>query len=397
MGLKEPVVFSQLSGEPRHRALVQHGWHNLLAHHGQPNGMFSGDEFLHGRGSTQGTELCTVVETLASLQTALRITGKLWAADAIERIAYNALPAMLAPDFRSRQYFQMPNQIECTPGNRSFHVPHGNDLLFGLETGFGCCTANLHIGWPRFAQHLWMRRSDGGIAALLLAPSRVRFACEGVPVEIEEETSYPFSETVRFVIHTAEEAAFRFTVRIPSWADDYAVYLNDRRTETCALPGTSVDLHRTWRDGDTLTLVLPMPLLVKPYDDTSIVERGPLLFALRIGEEWRRVGGSELFPDFELHPTSPWNYALRVRPDHPESDIEVVESVSHTLPWSQDGAGVALRVAAQRLPQWMAPNGSSDAPPTAPASQNAVESVSLIPYGCARLRISMFPVISPDE
>jgi len=50
-----------------------------------------------------------------------------------------------------------------------------------------------------------------------------------------------------------------------------------------------------------------------------VVARGPLVFALPLGEEWRRihadVPGRELpHADWEVHPTSPWNFALAPAP-----------------------------------------------------------------------------------
>ena len=54
--------------------------------------------------------------------------------------------------------------------------------LYGLEPNFGCCTANMHQGWPKFAAHLWMKTPDEGIVAAAYAPSRAEFRSRGTPV-----------------------------------------------------------------------------------------------------------------------------------------------------------------------------------------------------------------------
>jgi hypothetical protein len=115
MGFKEPALYSQRSHRPADAGSVRHGWEQTLEYHGQIQGTFSSDELLHGRGPTQGAELCALVETISSLATSLRVSGASWPADAIERLAYNALPAMLTPDHCGHQYCQQPNQISCTP------------------------------------------------------------------------------------------------------------------------------------------------------------------------------------------------------------------------------------------------------------------------------------------
>ena len=48
---------------------------DLTQYHGLPNGMFSCDEHLAGRDPSHGSELCTVVESMFSLERALAITG----------------------------------------------------------------------------------------------------------------------------------------------------------------------------------------------------------------------------------------------------------------------------------------------------------------------------------
>lgn len=398
MGMKEPMVYSQLSPRSDLRRVFRDGWERLMAHHGQINGMFSGDEFLHGRGSAQGTELCTIVEQLSTFQTAFKISGETWIADAMERIAYNALPATLSADHCSHQYFQLPNQIECTPGGRNFHVHHETDLLFGTATGYGCCAANFHMGWPQFVNHLWLATADGGLCAPILAPSVVTASVAGGRrVSVVEDTNYPFADSARFVVRSDAAVIFPLYLRVPGWAESFEIFLNegdDAGARPCPQPGLHV-IEREWRNGDSVTLKLPMRARVSDWERGSIgIERGPLVYALRIGEEWRQVGGSEPFGDCELHPTTPWNYGLIVDRAAPEASIAVEPHPLGKQPWAQDGAAVHLRVAAQRLPDWQVDGGVSAPLPEGELRPNTpTETVTLIPYGCARLRISMFPAI----
>ena len=396
MGLKEPAVYFQRSNDPRHLAALRTGWERTMAHHGQIQGTYSGDEFLHGRGSTQGTELCTIVELLSSFQTAVRISGELWLADAMERIAYNALPAMLSADHRAHQYFQLPNQIECTPGGRNFHVHHETDLLFGPATGYGCCAANFHGGWPGLVNHLWLATRDGGLMALLLAPCTVTAALDDAQtVTITEDTDYPFDETIRFIVQPSAPATFPLHVRIPGWAQKVSATLNGRRVRVTRNPSmpSILTVARTWQPNDTLVMRLPMPVRLSLWERGSVgAERGALVYALRIGEEWRTVSGSAAFPDYEVHPTTAWNYGLVLDPDEPTKSFRVRRRPRAAQPWSQDGAGVCLRVRGKRLPDWVRGEGVSGPIPQNDLDPNTpVELLTLIPFGCARLRIAMFP------
>jgi DUF1680 family protein len=362
-----------------------------MAHHGQIEGLYSGDELLHGRGSTQGTELCTVVELLASFATAQRIGGEAWLGDAIERIAYNALPAMWSPDLRAHQYFQLPNQIECTPGARAFWVPHDTDLLFGVAPGYGCCAANGHVGWPRLVQHLWLATPDG-LAAPILAPCEVLTRVHGEPVRIVEETDYPFGEEVRFSVRLARPLHFALTIRVPDWAAQWGIAGAPAPAAADAPPGY-VRIERTWRDRDAVVLSLPMPVRISHWERGSIgVERGPLVFALGIGEDWRAVAGTPPFCDYELYPTGAWNYGLEVDPAAPARTIHAGHRRGAAQPWAPDGAPLVLAARGRRIPAWRAESGVSGAIPEPPIS-GAGDPVplTLIPYGSARLRIAMFP------
>jgi uncharacterized protein len=42
--------------------------------------------------------------------------------------------------------------------------------IYGLEPHYGCCTANMHQGWPKFVKKLVMATPDGGLAIVAYGP-----------------------------------------------------------------------------------------------------------------------------------------------------------------------------------------------------------------------------------
>ena len=130
----------------------------LDRYHGQATGIFTCDEHLAGRSPSQGTELCTVVEAMYSLEVLAAIIGDPRLGDRLEMLAFNALPATFKKDMTAHQYDQQCNQVICTAAGEHVYVSNEADAnLYGLEPNFGCCTANMHQGWPKFVSHLWMK------------------------------------------------------------------------------------------------------------------------------------------------------------------------------------------------------------------------------------------------
>ena len=181
MAVKAHALWWRLSGAETDRNAVYDMIEKLDRYHGMATGMFTGDECLAGRSPTQGTELCAVVEYAYSLETLLSILGDPVFGDRLEKVVFNALPATFSPDMWAHQYDQQLNQVECSvQDGRTWNTNGPESNLFGLEPNYGCCTANLSQGWPKFAAHLWMRAPDGGLAALAYAPARSNLTRRGL-------------------------------------------------------------------------------------------------------------------------------------------------------------------------------------------------------------------------
>ncbi len=399
MAPKGPALWWRLTGEERDRVAAYDIIAKLDQYHGMVTGVFSGDECLAGLSPTQGTELCAVVEYAYSLEHLLALLGDPAFGDRLEKIVFNALPATFSPDMWAHQYDQQVNQVECSiRPDRTWNTNGPESNIFGVEPNYGCCTANLSQGWPKFAAHLWMATQDGGLAAVAYAPSRVETTVQGQAVTVELDTDYPFRETLRFSVTAAAPVRFPLHLRIPAWAQGAEVRVAGEAA-TSARPGSFHRVERAWTGTTEIVLHLPMrPALVSRPSRTVAVERGPLVYALRIGEDWRRVHADKPYrelphADWEVYPTTPWNYALAVGRSA-EDAITFIEQPIGPLPFSPEGAPVIATAQARRVPAWQMENGSAGELPAGPVtSDEPLEQVTLIPYGCTNLRITEFPIL----
>jgi len=386
MALKASPVWSLLSGKDEDRQALLHQLSEIDHYHGLPNGIFSADEHFAGRNPSQGTELCTVVETMFSLEIALAVMGTPALGDRLERIAYNCLPGTFTDDMWAHQYNQQPNQVQCSLNHKPWTTDGPESNLYGLEPNFGCCTANFHQGWPKLTTSLWMTSSDDGLVATVYGPCELHTTIRNTAVHITEETDYPFREKIHIAVHPEKSINFPLQLRIPAWAKDARIRVNEQ-TQPAPQPGTFAKIERTWKQGDTVEFTLPLEARAnKGFNNSIAFERGPLVFSYPIGEDWLKLRDRGMTADWQVYPTTQWNYAVST------DSITATESPLAESPFTLKGAPVKLEVKARKVPTWVAEDGVANPVPQSPVTTDQPEeTLTLVPYAAAKLRITAFP------
>ncbi len=417
MAIKYPGLWYQQSKDERFKKAVFSGIEKYDLNHGQTGGRFSGDEHLSGKSPSHGTEFCSVVEYMFSLEELYEIFGNNTLADRLELLAYNSLPGTTTPDLWAHQYDQQANQVLISGVKRDWSTNGDYSNIYGLMPNFGCCLANMHQGWPKFTESMWMSTNDNGLAIVTYGPSIVKARVgNGKEVTIAEETNYPFNGSVKLTISTEKAIRFPIDLRIPGWADSVTIKF---KNEIIKVKNVSTyKIKERWRNGDQIFIELPMQLRVENrYNNSLALLRGPVYFSLRIDKEYKSVKinydnfsykGSV---DWEINPKSSWNYGLLINKSNLMLGIKVTENPVSNYPfadkgdmiwsadsgkyiiWTQD-APVIIKARGMRIPEWTLKNNSADVPPLSPVKpEGDVEVITLAPYGCARLRITEFPVI----
>jgi uncharacterized protein len=370
---------------------IAFAWHDLLASQSmQPSGVPVADEFYGPTGAFRGTETCDVAGYLWSQIFLMTISGQGYLGDRAERAFFNAGPATVSRDFKTHVYFQCPNRFVDMSPKTIPHGPGAEGTSYQPTHQPFCCTAALNRIVPNYVMHMWMATYDNGLAAAQYGPCKVSaLVADRVPVELTCRTDYPFNEDIEVRVKPAHDATFPLLFRIPGWCKNAEMSVNGSKVAVESAVKGFVRVERLWKADDVVRLRFPMWVCVRTGRDRNAndapygtVSYGPLLFALPI----RDVGGPNT-PD----PAAKWNYALDMRPGKLDGEVDVERQA---MPAKWDWPLVAplkLRINAV-VCDWK-PSAATPSLPALPiAAQGPSEKITLIPYGCTKFRVSMFPV-----
>ena len=407
-----PAIYYQQSHDVKHLKATERNYQTVRKLYGQvPGGMFGGDENCREgfSGPRQAIETCGIVEMMLSDEMLLKMTGDPIWADRCEDVALNTFPPSMTADLRALHYLTAPNMVLCDGKSKAPGLQNRGPMLLFDPHGHRCCQHNVSHGWPYYAEHLWLATAGNGLAAVLYADSIVRAKVgDGRDVTVEEWTDYPFDEKVEFMIELdgndrekSGPVRFPLYLRVPGWCDSLTLTVKGEAAPLDVKPASYIKIDRDWMHGDMVRIDFDADVRMTRWIENGgsvSIHRGALTYSLKIGEELARAGGTDDWPAYEIYPKTPWNYGLILDEDDLSSSFTVVRKSCPdcTQPFETESSPVELRVEAKRIPGWKIDRlglvGKMQPGPI--RSEEPVETVTLIPMGCARLRISAFPAIA---
>lgn len=415
---REPATFYLQSHLPADLDATYNDFKLIRDLYGQvPGGMFGADENAR-KGyddPRQAVETCGMVEQMTSDQMLLRSTGDTKWADNCEDIAFNTFPAAFMPDYRSLRYLTAPNMVVSDSKDHAPGIANEGPFLMMNPFSSRCCQHNHAAGWVYYAENAWMATPDNGLAAQFYTEGNLKARVgEGQEVRIVEETKYPFEEEIHFTVYLAKATvSFPLYLRIPEWCDHPQVRLNGKLLSP---KGTDhyIRLSGAWKNGDKISLTLPMHIRVQEWShnrNSVSIYYGPLGFSLKIKESyvqkdskttaigdsrWQETADAGKWPSYEIYPASDWNYGLVLK-TRPEMPFTITRNPwpADNNPFTNTAAPIELEARGKQISSWTIDQyGLCGLLPQSPvAAPGPTVSLTLVPMGGARLRISAFPVI----
>ena len=429
---KLPMILYMYTGEETYYRAAIKAYQKLDRDHMLVDGVPSSSERLRGKDPLDSHETCDIADYTWSVGYLLMATGKAEYGDKIERACFNAAPGAVRDDFKGAQYLSCPNQViaDRYANHNLFYRGSPAWMSYRPNPATECCPGNLNRIMPNFAARMWLHDGHGNLAAALYGPSQVtaRVGATGQEVTIVEETQYPFGERIDFQVRTEKPVTFTLWLRIPGWCQGAELTVNGRPFGPPLAAGTFAPVTRNFAHNDRIVLTLPMELKLQYWPGGGVsLERGPLVYTLGIEEDWQIDAedrrSTPAFPAWNLYPASEWNYALALDEDNLDQ-VEVIRLAYTPEPWRLTDAPVVLRVPARKVNGWEIVDTDSVVseswhdgvfkegilkgrfrltPPLPDPKElpkmlgEDIEMIRLVPYGCAKLRVTIFPEAAPPD
>lgn len=416
---REPAQYFQQSKKPEDLQASYNNFHLIREQYGQvPGGMFGADETARKGYSDprQAVETCGLVEQITSDQMMLGISGDPFWAENAEDVAFNIFSAAFTPDYKALRYLTAPNMGVSDSKNHAPGIENTGPFLMMNPFSSRCCQHNHAAGWVYYTENSWMATPDNGLALQLYFENSVKaLAGNGSEVEIVQQTKYPFDDQVSLTIKTLKPNAFPLYLRVPEWCKAPSVKVNGKNLVLNSAKGGYVKISNVWKNGDQVSISLPMELKVRKWDrnkNSVSVNYGPLTYSLDIKENyvqrdsketaigdsrWQEGADPKKWPSYEIFPLSDWNYGLVLDEQHPEKSFKVVKRKwpVNNDPFTNATAPIQILATGKKIPSWKIDQyGLVDILPQSPVqTTEPLTKLTLVPMGGSRLRISSFPVV----
>ncbi|BAL89511.1 hypothetical protein AMIS_42910 [Actinoplanes missouriensis 431] len=276
------------TGTTRYRDIAGNAWNITVGAHTYAIGGNSQAEHFKAPNAIAGyltNDTCEQCNTYNML----KLTRELWQLDPnragyfdfYENALYNHLIGAQNPaDSHGHITYFTPLKAG---GRRGVGPAWGGGTWSTDYNSFWCCQGTGIETNTKLMDSIYFR---GGttLTVNLYVPSTLNWSERGLTVT--QTTAYPVGDTSTFTLSGSVSGSWGIRFRIPAWAAGATIAVNGANQNITVTPGSYATVTRTWADGDTITVRLPMRVIIKAANDNADIQAityGPSVLAGNYG------------------------------------------------------------------------------------------------------------------
>ncbi|MHC4088229.1 MAG: glycoside hydrolase family 127 protein [Planctomycetota bacterium] len=217
----------------------------------------------------------------------LALTGDAKYADVMERVLYNSMLSAVSTD--GTKFFYC-NPLKWT-GEETGPHKHHTAQRWSVHSCY-CCPPQVArtiaglSGWAYSVskEEVWVHLYSGSTLATKLP--------NGTKVSLKQETKYPWDGHIAITFRNTPDKPIYLKLRIPGWAEQPVLKINEKDSQTTPRPGSYTTLKRKWSAGDKIELELPLKVrMIEANPKVANLRnyvafmRGPIVYCLELPEK----------------------------------------------------------------------------------------------------------------
>lgn len=294
---------AEVSGDARYEKAAQFFWETVVEKRSLSLGGNSRKEYFPQASasidyinSVEGPESCNTNNMLKLTEHLFREHPEAKYADYFERALLNHILSTQHPEHGGYVYF--------TPAR-----PQHYRVYSAPNQAMWCCVGTGMENHGKYGEFIYTHSSDTLYVNLFMA-SELNWKAKNITVL--QETQFPEEETTQLRITCDAPTTFSLKVRSPKWVAEGAlqVFINGEPLTILSTPQTYITIERTWNNGDSVRIELPMQNTIETLPNVSryvAFMHGPLLLSAKTGtndltgliaddSRWGHIANGKLMP-----------------------------------------------------------------------------------------------------
>ena len=154
------------------------------------------------------------------------------------------------------------------------------------ENSFWCCSGTGVENHAKYGDTIYFH-DDKTLYVNLYIPSELTWKEKGV--RVRQDTNFPAEQRTTLTLHCEKPTTFGVKLRNSKWMTSHPeITVNGANTSVIDGDGAYMLLEREWKDGDVVTVTLPMGLHVEPLPNSTklyAIMDGPIVLAGDLGAD----------------------------------------------------------------------------------------------------------------